>query len=64
MLRFFAADQEVSMNSPIREDRKEEKINGKIIDMSPSANFRHGIVNNNINTIIKTGRDSGCDDCL
>jgi Uma2 family endonuclease len=61
MLRFFAADQEVSMNSPIREDRKEEKINGKIIDMSPSANFRHGIVNNNINTIIKTGlKNSMC----
>ena len=49
------------MNSPIREDRKEEKINGKIIDMSSSANFRHGIVNNNINTIIKTGlKNSMC----
>lgn len=35
--------------------RKQEKINGIICDMSPAPNFTHGIVNNNINTIIKYG---------
>ncbi len=40
---------------------KQEKINGIIYDMSPSPNYRHGIVNNNINTIIKTKlKDSLC----
>lgn len=40
---------------------KEEKINGIIYNMSPSADYRHGIVNNNINTIIKTKlKDSLC----
>lgn len=40
---------------------KQEKINGVIYDMSPSPNYRHGIVNNNINTIIKTKlKDSLC----
>lgn len=37
------------------ERRKSEKIDGVIYDMSPSAGYRHGIVNNNINTIIKSG---------
>lgn len=36
-------------------NRKQEKLNGVIYDMPPSPNFRHGIVNNNINTMIKTG---------
>ena len=41
--------------------RKDEKIDGVIYDMSPSPDFRHGIVNNNINTIIKNGlKDSVC----
>ena len=30
-------------------------MNGIIYDMSPAPNFTHGIVNNNINTIIKNG---------
>ena len=37
------------------ERRKDEKINGVIYDMSPSTRYQHGIINNNINTIIKTG---------
>lgn len=37
------------------ERRKDEKINGIIYDMSPSPDFRHGIVNGNIYTIIKQG---------
>lgn len=37
------------------EYRKQEKIDGIIYDMSPSPDYRHGIVNNNINTIIKQG---------
>ena len=32
--------------------RKTEKINGIIYNMSPAANFRHGIVNGNIHRII------------
>ncbi len=34
------------------ERKKDEKINGIIYDMSPSPNFKHGIINNNINRII------------
>ena len=34
---------------------KDEKINGIIYNMSPAPDFRHGIVNNNINTAIKQG---------
>ena len=37
------------------DDRKEEKIDGVIFDMSPSPNYRHGIVDGNIHTIIKQG---------
>ncbi len=37
------------------ERRKDEKIDGVIYDMSPSPGYQHGIINNNINTIIKTG---------
>ncbi len=37
------------------ERRKDEKINGVIYDMSPAPNFRHGIINSNIHTIIKQG---------
>lgn len=41
--------------------RKQEKINGIVYDMSPSPDYTHGIVNNNINTIIKNGlKDSLC----
>ena len=32
--------------------KKEEKINGVIYNMSPSANYRHGMVNGNIYMII------------
>lgn len=35
--------------------RKEEKIDGVIFDMSPSPNYRHGIVDSNIHTVIKQG---------
>ena len=34
---------------------RDEKIDGVIYDMSPSPSFRHGIINNNINTVIKAG---------
>ena len=37
------------------ERKREEKIDGVIYDMSPSPSFRHGIINNNINTVIKAG---------
>ncbi len=36
------------------ENRKEEKINGVVYDMSPSANYKHGIVNGNIYSHIKS----------
>ncbi|MDE6942187.1 MAG: Uma2 family endonuclease [Lachnospiraceae bacterium] len=43
------------------ENPKTEKIGGVIYNMSPSPNYLHGIVNNNINTIIKTSlKDSLC----
>ena len=46
----------------LKENRqKQEKINGVVYDMSPSPDYTHGIVNNNINTIIKNGlKDSLC----
>ena len=34
---------------------RDEKINGVIYDMSPAPGYQHGIINNNINTIIKQG---------
>lgn len=38
----------------LKEDyRKEERINGIVYDMSPSADYRHGIVNSNIHAILK-----------
>lgn len=37
------------------ERNKDEKINGVIYNMSPTPGFKHGIINNNINTIIKQG---------
>lgn len=37
------------------ERKKDEKINGIIYDMSLAPGYRHGIINNNINTIIKMG---------
>lgn len=40
---------------------RDEKINGVIYDMSPSPSFQHGIIKNNINTVIKAGlKDSLC----
>ena len=39
----------------LKEWVKEEKINGIIYDMSPSATFQHGIVNGNIYAIIRQG---------
>lgn len=37
------------------ERRKDEKMDGVLYDMSPAPGYRHGIINNNINTIIKQG---------
>lgn len=37
------------------ERKRDEKIDGVIYDMSPSPSYQHGIINNNINTIIRTG---------
>lgn len=34
---------------------RDEKIDGVIYDMSPAPGYQHGIINNNINTIIKQG---------
>lgn len=43
------------------ERKKTEKINGVIYDMSPSPNYRHGIVNSNIHTAIRPGlKNSVC----
>ena len=43
------------------ERKKDEKIDGVIYDMSPMPSYKHGIINNNINTIIKQGlKDSLC----
>ena len=35
--------------------QKTEKINGVIYNMSPAANFRHGIVNGNIYGKVREG---------
>ena len=42
---------------PILKDdyQKTEKINGVICNMSPAANFRHGIVNGNIYGKVREG---------
>ncbi len=41
--------------------KKDEKINGIVYDMLPMPGFKHGIINNNINAIIKYGlKDSLC----
>ncbi len=37
------------------EYRKQEKMNGIVYDMSPSPNYRHGIINGNIYNIVKSG---------
>lgn len=37
------------------ERKKDEKIDGIIYDMSPASEYKHGIVNSNIHTIIKQG---------
>ena len=43
------------MASAAGEHWRDEKINGVIYDMSPAPGYQHGIINNNINTIIKQG---------
>lgn len=46
---------------PLRDPRKQEKMNGVIYDMSPAPNYRHGIINGNIHTVIKNSlKDSLC----
>lgn len=43
------------------ERKKDEKINGVIYDMSPTAGFKHGIINSNLHRIIGNGlKDSLC----
>lgn len=43
------------------EHRKDEKINGVIYNMSPTAGFQHGIINGNLCRIIGNGlKDSLC----
>ena len=43
------------MESAEREGRKDEKVDGVVYSISPAPNYRHSIINNNINTIIKQG---------
>lgn len=43
------------MGLPEAERRRDEKIDGVVYDMSPMPGYKHGIINNNINTIIKQG---------
>lgn len=43
------------VESAERERRKDEKIDGVVYSMSPVPDYRHSIINNNINTIIKQG---------
>lgn len=38
-----------------KEHRKDEKIDGVVYDMSPAPDYRHGIVDSNIHTVIKQG---------
>ncbi|MDE6852441.1 MAG: Uma2 family endonuclease [Lachnospiraceae bacterium] len=35
--------------------KRDEKINGVVYDMSPAPGYQHGIINNNINTVVKVG---------
>ena len=43
------------------EYKKEEKINGVVYAMSPSPHFRHGVIDGNIYSKIKSGlKDSLC----
>lgn len=35
--------------------KKQEKMNGTVYDISPSPNYRHGIVDGNIYSVIKNG---------
>lgn len=37
------------------ERKRDEKIDGVVYNMSPSPNFKHGIINNNINRMIGYG---------
>ena len=48
---------EVVKDMPMLKDdyQKTEKINGVIYNMSPAANFRHGIVNGNIHGKVREG---------
>ncbi|MCI8893927.1 MAG: Uma2 family endonuclease [Lachnospiraceae bacterium] len=39
----------------VRDRWRDEKINGVVYDMSPSAGYQHGIINGNIYAIIKHG---------
>ena len=39
----------------VGEHWRDEKMDGVIYDMSPAPGYQHGIINNNINTIIKQG---------
>ncbi len=43
------------MASAAREHWRDEKIDGVVYDMFPAPEYRHGIINSNIHTIIKQG---------
>ena len=53
--RRLGREQCENMGMTNSERNKDEKINGVIYNMSPTPGFKHGIINNNINTIIKHG---------
>lgn len=41
--------------------KRDEKIEGVVYNMSPALGYQHGIINNNINTIVKMGlKNSMC----
>ena len=43
------------MGAAESDNRKNEKINGVVYNMSPAPGYQHGIINGNIYSIVKTG---------
>ena len=43
------------MGAEEADNRKNEKINGVVYNMSPAPGYQHGIINGNIYSIVKTG---------
>lgn len=49
------------MGLALGEHWRDEKIDGVVYDMSPLPDYKHGIINSNIHTVIKKGlKDSIC----